>query len=80
MKENLTTRIMKLSLILLGALPLMAASCTSYDVARNGQCIPLERDEYRRYDDPSPLSTDPDSPFYDVALQKGRAGLIAARF
>jgi hypothetical protein len=71
---------MKLTLILLGVLPLIAASCSSYDVARNGQCIPLERDEYRRYDDPSPLSDDPSSPFYDVALQKGRAGLIAARF
>src|SRR4051812_6757565 len=56
--RNLHPTKMKLTLILLSALPLIAGSCTSYDVARNGQCIPLERDEYRRYDDPAPLSTD----------------------
>ncbi len=71
---------MKLTCLLLCALPLIAASCTSYDVARNGQCIPMERDEVRRYDEPSLVSDDPASPLSGVALQKGRVGLVAARF
>jgi hypothetical protein len=71
---------MKLSCLMLCALPLMAVSCASYDVARNGECIPLERDETRRYDNPRVVSSDPDSVFNDVALQKGRVGLVAARF
>jgi hypothetical protein len=71
---------MKSKYLLLCALPLVGASCASYDVARNGQCIPMERDEVRRYDEPSLVSDDPASPFSDVALQKGRVGLVAARF
>lgn len=71
---------MKLSLLLLCTVPLIAVSCSSYDVARNGECIPLERDEYRRYDTPRVVSTDPSSPFNDVTLQKGRVGMVAARF
>jgi hypothetical protein len=62
------------------ALPLIGVSCASYDVARNGECIPLERDEVRRYDNPRVVSSDPDSIFNDVALQKGRVGMVAARF
>ena len=71
---------MKAKWIPLCALPLMLANCTSYDVARNGQCIPLERDEVRRYDEPSMVTDDPSSPLNDVALQKGRVGVVAARF
>jgi hypothetical protein len=71
---------MKLNCLLLCVLPLISVSCASYDVAKNGECIPLERDEVRRYDDPRVVSSDPDSFLNDVAMQKGRVGMVAARF
>jgi hypothetical protein len=71
---------MKLNRLLLCAVPLIAASCSSYAVARNGPCLPMERDEIRRFDEPSLVSDDPSSPLHDIALQKGRVGLIAARY
>lgn len=60
------------------ALPcLLLASCASVD---NSTSIAMERDEKRIFDEPSPASDDPSSPWNDVMLQRGRVGVTAATF
>lgn len=69
---------MKPLLILTAAIAL--SSCSSYNGVSNPHSLAMERDETRIFDEPSPASLDESSPLNDVMLQRGRVGMVAARF
>jgi hypothetical protein len=70
---------MKLCLLVTLPLTLVFTSCASHDPNRPDPTA-LQRRETRLFDDPTPLSENPDSPLNSVQRQQGRVGIPVTTF
>jgi hypothetical protein len=70
---------MKLCLLLTLPFTLVFTSCASHDPDRP-EPTALHRRETRAFDDPTPLSEDPNSPLSSLQRQQGRVGIPVRTF
>jgi hypothetical protein len=70
---------MKLCFLLTLVLTLICTGCASHDHNRPDPTA-LQRREARAFDDPTPLSDNPNSPLNSVQRQQGRVGIPVRTF